>query len=389
MPSATGHFPASERLRVGIVGANPGRSWAKDSHVPAIAQSADLVLSAVATRSEASARAAAQAFGVGTWFADAFSLVRSNAVDIVSVCVRVPEHRAIVLAALAAGKHVYCEWPLGRDVAEAREMADTAEAAGVHCAVGLQGRLNPAVRSARELLDAGALGRLLSARVVSTTAGYAPQLPSTYAYLNRAANGANLTTILGGHTLDLAVHLLGPVVSLDALSAIQFPEVWLSDIGGILLRDTPDHLLVLRRHESGCVLSAEVGGNRPAETAFSFEIVGTSGRLALRGGHPHGFQAGDLRLEADVPFAPLDPPAAVGGLAGAAANVAEVYASLARDIREGTCTAPDFAHAARLSDLLDTVRRAAETGVRQHAAGRPLVRVSNTRTTDCGRGRRR
>ncbi len=369
MPSATGHFPTSERLRVGIIGANPGRSWARDSHVPAIAQSAGLVLSAVATRNEASARAAAQAFGAGRWFADAFALVRSDAVDIVSVCVRVPEHRAIVLAALAAGKHVYCEWPLGRDAAEAREMAAAAEAAGVRCAVGLQGRLNPAVRRARELLDAEAVGRLLSARIVSTTAGYAPVLPSTYAYLNRAENGANLTTILGGHTLDLAVHLLGSVVGLDALSATQFPEVRLSDTGGTLLRNTPDHLLVLSSHVGGCVLSTEVGGNRPADTPFSFEIIGTSGWLALRGGHPHGFQAGALQLETDVAFTPPEPAAAEGGLAGAAANVAEVYAALAKDIREGTRTTPDFAHAARLSDLLDMVRRAAETGVRQHAAG--------------------
>ena len=306
-------IPTGERLRVGIVGANPGRSWARDSDVPAIAQSAGLVLSAVATRSEASARAAARAFGVGTWFTDAFSLIGSDAVDIVSVCVRVPEHRAIVLAAVAAGKHVYCEWPLGRDAAEAREMAGAAEAADVRCAVGLQGRLNPAVRRARELLDTGALGRLLSARIVSTTACYAPVLPSTYAYLNRAGNGANLTTILGGHTLDLAIRLLGPVVSLDALSATQFPEVRLSETGGTLLRDTPDHLLVLSSHVSGRVLSTEVGGNRPAQTAFSFEVIGTSGRLAPRGGHPHGFQAGDLRQEADFAFAPPDPPAAVGG----------------------------------------------------------------------------
>lgn len=50
-------------IRVGVVGANPERSWAKDSHIPAIAQVPGIALTAVATRNEESARAATAAFG--------------------------------------------------------------------------------------------------------------------------------------------------------------------------------------------------------------------------------------------------------------------------------------------------------------------------------------
>lgn len=57
----------------------------------------------------------------------------------------------------------------------------------------------------------GAIGRPLSAHIVSTTTGYAPRLPSAYAYLNDPQNGANLSTILGGHTLDLAMSVLGEI----------------------------------------------------------------------------------------------------------------------------------------------------------------------------------
>jgi predicted dehydrogenase len=63
-------------------------------------------------------------------------LVGSDEVDIVSICVKVPEHRKILRAALDAGKHVYCEWPLERNLHEAEELAAAAARAKVHVAIG-------------------------------------------------------------------------------------------------------------------------------------------------------------------------------------------------------------------------------------------------------------
>ncbi len=351
-----------QEIRVGVVGAHPGRSWAKDSHIPAIAQLPGLTLTAVATRSEDSARAAAAAYGAEHWFADATALCASGAVDLVAVCVKVPEHDAVVRAALAAGKHLYCEWPLGRSVAEAEVLAEAAEYVGVHHAIGLQGGASPAARRARALISEGRLGRLRSARIVSTTVGYAAQLPSAYAYLNDPANGANLTTILGGHTLDLAERLLGPVEEVSALAAIQHPAIRLTDSGAVIARTTPDQLFVTGRFPSGCIASIEVGGDRPGDTPFTCEVIGTDATLRLVGGHPHGFQAGEIRLEVDGVAEALEAPLAVGGLSGAAANVGEVYAELGRNIREGARTVADFTHAARLTRLMAAVTRAAETG---------------------------
>ena len=107
-------------LRVGVIGANPNRSWAKDSHIPALRSLENVQLAAVATTSRASAEAAAVAFGVRAAYDDPLALITASGIDIVSVCVRVPYHRDLVLAALAADKHVYCEWPLGRDRGRSR-----------------------------------------------------------------------------------------------------------------------------------------------------------------------------------------------------------------------------------------------------------------------------
>ena len=73
-------------LRVSIIGANPNRSWAKDSHIPALRSLENLQLAAVATTSRASADAAAAAFGVRAAYDDPRALITASDIDIVSVC---------------------------------------------------------------------------------------------------------------------------------------------------------------------------------------------------------------------------------------------------------------------------------------------------------------
>lgn len=173
-------FSEQGALRVGIIGADNKASWAQYSHVPALKALPGVELAALATRSEESAKEAATAFGVAAWFSDPMAMIRSEAVDAITVAVRVPAHRDLVLAAIAAGKAVYCESPLGRNTAEAEEMAEAARAAGVHTAIGLQARWNPSLRRAAELVASGAIGKPLTARVVSTSAGFGPASPATY-----------------------------------------------------------------------------------------------------------------------------------------------------------------------------------------------------------------
>jgi predicted dehydrogenase len=349
-------------LRVGVVGANPNRGWAKDSHIPALRTLENVQLAAVATTSRASADAAAAAFGVRAAYDDPLAMITASDIDVVSVCVRVPYHRDLVLAALAAQKHVYCEWPLGRDRAEAAEMAAAAGARAVHVAIGLQAHMNPAARRAAELIAAGAIGRPLTARIYSSTAGFAPRLPATHAYLNKIESGANLITVLGGHTLDLAILVLGGIGSLDALTTLQHPTVTLTDTGEQIQRTAPDHLLVQARMISGCALAVEVAGDRAPDTPFTFEVVGTDGTLLLAGGDPYGFQAGRLTVSLNGQRQRLDHPPDT--LPTATVNVAAMYCALARDISSGEHSTPDFDHAVRLTHLLDDVVQSANTGHR-------------------------
>jgi predicted dehydrogenase len=357
-----------KEIRVGIIGADTKASWAKVSHVPAVNGLPGLKLGAVATRNEQSAREAAEAFGADRWFSDPFEMICDDQIDVITIAVKVPAHRELVLAALEAGKAVYSEAPLGRSVAETEEMASAVRSR--HTAIGLQGRMNPAVRRAAQLLSSGKIGQPLNARIVSTTVGFGPEWSSTYDYFNKAASGANLLTINAGHTLDVVEAVLGPIIEVDARTAILWPAVKLTDIGEESVRETADYIGILGKTYSSTVFTADIsGGVQPDDARFSFQIRGSEGWLSLTGGHPYGFQAGDLKLTSSVAFVPPEEAAVSGGFMGAAINVAEIYAHLVRDVHAGTYSTPGFEHALHNARLLDAVRRAAERGERQKLTG--------------------
>src|SRR6266542_3987834 len=353
-----------KEIRVGIVGANAKSSWAKVSHVPAINGLPGLKLAAVATRNEQSAREAAEAFGADLWFSDPLEMIRDDRIDVITIAVKVPAHRELVLAALNADKAVYCEAPLGRSVAEVEEMASAV--GSLHTAIGLQGRLNPAVRRAAQLLSSGKIGRPLNARIVSTTVGFGPEIPSSHDYFNKASSGANLLTITAGHTLDLAEAILGPIIEIDARTEILWPTVKLADTGEESVRETPDYVATLGKTDSGAVFTTDIsGGAAPQDARFGFEIRGSEGWLSLTSDHPYGFQAGDLKLTSNIPFTTPDEIAVSGGIMGAAINAGDVYAHLVRDLHAGTYSAPGFEHALHNARLIESVRHAAERRGRQ------------------------
>lgn len=346
-------------LRIGFAGANAERGWAKDAHFPALKALPGLAIHAVSARSQDLADAAAAAYGAASAFGDSLAMARDPQVDVVAVTVKVPEHRKIVLAALEAGKHVYCEWPLARDLAEAEELAEAARRAGTHVAIGLQGANALAVRHAAELVRLGVIGEPKSLRVVSATAGWAKQAPPFYAYLQDKRNGATLASIAGGHTLAMIEAVVGPYAEVSARNSILTPKVEIAGTGEMVERTCPDHMLIHGRHASGCVSSSEIlgGENRP----LIFELRGSKGTLAIEGHHPGGYQCGDLTVTV-TPETEPQAAAMLSGLQGQAINVGELWRRFESDIRTGQRTVPDFAMAVSLHALLDAIDRSSDLG---------------------------
>ena len=119
-----------DKIRVGIVGATVtqgGSGWGANAHVPAIKLLPEYELKAVCTSREETAQASKEKFGAELAFHDINDMAAHPDIDLIVVSVRVPWHRDLVMAGLKAGKPVFCEWPLGANLAEAEEMNNLAK----------------------------------------------------------------------------------------------------------------------------------------------------------------------------------------------------------------------------------------------------------------------
>jgi predicted dehydrogenase len=320
-----------------------------------------LALAAVATSAQDTADEAAHKFGVGKAYGSGAALIADPDVDIVTVATRVADHRELVLAAVAAGKHVYSEWPLGRGSLEAVELALAADAAGVHHVIGLQLRASPAVRAAHARLAADGIGRLLSLSAFSSSAGFGPTVAAPFVYLEDPAAFANLVTIQGAHTLDLVAALGGDPTTLAALASRQFPDIVTGDDATSQRRQTFDHLLVHGRLAGAATFALEVAGGRTGETPFFLDIVGDTGNLRLHGGAPRGLQSGRIELAENGTRVDVD-EGELAGLPDEAVNVAGVYAKLRDSIQAGKRAAAGFDGAVRLTRLIETALRSSDEG---------------------------
>src|SRR3954454_12727247 len=212
----------SNRIRVGIIGANPDRGWAAQAHVPALQSlSDDFEITAVSTSRRESADAAGERFGVPAAFDNHHDLVNSPDVDVVAVTVKVPHHLELATAALDAGKAVYCEWPLGNGLQEAETLAALAKTQGVLAVAGLQARSAPAIAYVRDLVEQGYVGEVLSTTLVGSGMGWGPTVEPFNAYLNDKKYGATMLSIAVGHTADALCYCLGEVRELSATTAMR------------------------------------------------------------------------------------------------------------------------------------------------------------------------
>jgi predicted dehydrogenase len=355
-------------IGVGIVGLSATGGWAAGAHLPAFDAAGGFALRGLVASSEGSARAAGEAFGVpaGTSVAE---LAAREDVDLVVITVKVPHHRALVLPALAAGTPVLCEWPLALDLAEAEALARAAQAAGVRTFVGLQGRSAPAFRWLAQLVADGYVGEVLSATVVSASAGWGSPTSERGRYTLDRANGATLLTIGAGHALDAVAMVLGEFQALVATTATRRPQVPLTGTDRTVPMTAEDQIALSGTLAGGAVLSAHFRGGTLAGPGFSLVVDGREGTLeATAPSHPNVNPVTLRGARGAGPLQPLSLPDGHDAFPALAEDrihaLAHAYAALREDLRRGTHVVPDFAHAVTRHRLLDAITRAAATGQR-------------------------
>src|SRR2546429_6401839 len=329
----------ADKIRLGLVGASVTGTWSSRSHLPAVRASAEVELTAVWTTRADSAEAARRAWGARLAFDDWRKMVASPEIDAVAVVVRVPSHYAPTKAALEAGKHVYCEWPLGRTTAEAVELAALAKANGLVTAVGLQARVNPAVMYMKEQIEAGFVGEVMAVHVSLMREGVLSR-PSHRTWQRDAELGANTLTIANGHTVDAMRFVTGDFRRLFAVVATQAKQ-WL-DTGTNTWLDvtSPDNVLISGRLANGAVASVHISAIPFAGSGYRMEIYGREGTLVASGADSpqfskvslHGAKLGNTLASMLVPerFTVTAP----GTPSGEALNVGQMYTLFAQAIRD-------------------------------------------------------
>jgi predicted dehydrogenase len=361
-----------KRIRVGIIGANPDRGWAAQAHIPALKSLGDdFEITALSTTRRASAEAAGRLFEVPLAFDNHHDLVSSDQVDVVAVTVKVPHHLELATAALAAGKAVYCEWPLGNGLEEAETLAALAKKQGVLAVAGLQARSAPAVAYVRDLVAQGYVGEVLSTTLVGSGMSQGPTVEAFNAYLNDKRNGATMLSIPVGHAADALCYCLGEVRELSATLAMRRKTFTIAGTGESRPMNADDQVGVTGLLDGGAVFAIHYRGGASRGTNFLWEINGTEGDLQLTaaGGHAQIYELevrGGNGAQSSLELLPVPeeyrwaPPQ----VPGPSTNVAQAYVRFARDYREGTHLCPTFDDAVTRHRMLDAIERAAATGQR-------------------------
>ncbi len=349
----------AQNVRVGLVGASaPGAGWSSVAHIPGLRAAAGVELAAVCTSRPESAAAVGEAYGVPS-FHDVGDLLAQDDIDVVSVVVRVPKHHELVMAALEAGKHVFSEWPLGASLVEARAMSDTARRAAVITAVGLQGRHGPTLTYMRDLNESGWLGELVAVNV-TMMAGGAVAHTSADAWMGAKANGANLMTIVGGHTLDALSFCFGPFAELRASVSTRLPEWQLTDTGEPISVDAPDSVMVIGSLVGGAEASLHIASVPHNASGWRMEVYGTGGTMiATTSGLPQITPIVLTGARGSAELQRLDLPDGLGDAfpEGPAGNVGRAYQRMGEAIRAGGAFTPDFSDAERVHNLLGLIEQ--------------------------------
>jgi predicted dehydrogenase len=258
-------------------------------HFPGLGVRPRLVVAADVSEAR---RRQAERVGFAVTTDDWRTVVEHPGVELVSITMPNSMHREVALAAIAAGKHLWVEKPVGRGVQDTADVAEAARRAGVLTGVGFCYRHAPAVQHARSLVRDGAIGDVTHYRGVFL-ADYAnrPDAAASWRFL-RADAGSGALGDLMAHVVDMTHFLVGPIERVSGRTATMiarrprlpvgegthFSRVATDDLVDVENEDWAAALFELRDGTVGSLEASRViVGPR---VRMRFEVHGTQGALA-------------------------------------------------------------------------------------------------------------
>ena len=237
-------------------------------------------LHTLCTRSPEKAERAASTLGYANHTTDEAEIMANPDIDIIDICTPNNCHFETIKAALAHGKHIYCEKPLVISSAQAAQLRPLmAKHPECICGVVFHNRFFPAVMRAKQLIESGQLGRILSFRFAYLHSSNLDTAKPAGWKQNKDVCGAGVLFDLGSHVLDLLVHLCGGIADVQSSSQIAFPERAGAD-GAVWQTNAEEAIYITAKLGSGAVGTVEaskiaLGTN----DELTFRIWGTDGAV--------------------------------------------------------------------------------------------------------------
>lgn len=386
---------ATKQISIGII----GTGWMGSVHCRAYREvrerfpesgiSANLV--ACADNLPGRAAAEAQRLGIPRSTEDWRELLDDPSIDAVSIATRNDSHAEIAIAAAEAGKHIFCEKPVGRTPRETAAIAAAARSSGVVTFVGFCYRWVPLVSYAAQLSASGRLGRILHYRGTFFAAyGAPPQAFRTWRYVSDQS-GYGVLGDLMTHVVDMATLLAGPIREVSSHQSLIYPQrpapkpgVDHYELGSESDPKLPvsneDSVFTQARFESGATATLEASrvSQTPANE-FGFTIYGTEGVAAWQFSLLNKLQlyiAGEEpeRIGYNTIFAGRHHPNHArfssdlgGGIDYEALQVIGAYKFLSA-IESGQSQAPDFESTQKVSEVNAAMVRSWESQRWEHVA---------------------
>ena len=343
---------AGPRIGVGIVGIGFGRAV----HLPALRADPRCEVTAICASQPARAERIAAECGVPRSYGDWRAMIACPAVDAVTIAVPPALQPEVALAALAAGKPVFCEKPLAHSLEAAQQMASAAQASGLANLVDFEFPVTPQWNAARRLLHDGRIGPLRHVHVAWHV--------ETYAIRHRLASwktdvaGGGMLAAFVSHCLHYLEWFAGPLVRLSAHLHRQPDDPGSAETLAQL------HLLF----ESGAAGSISASCNAPAGSGHRVEFYGEQGAIVLENSGRDYLTGFDLRcVTRDGERVPLPESEPISPQPGASYDgrvqaVAVLMRRFTDWIVDGAAAQPDFRDGLRVQTLIDAARRSQQCG---------------------------
>jgi predicted dehydrogenase len=355
--SADSEVPQLDPIRVGVIGTGFGASI----HLTALRESTDFETIAICSRRPERARAAALDHSVSVHCSDFRELVRDDRVDAVIVATPPHLHHAMTIAALEAEKHVLCEKPMARTLAEAKDMQRIADRVGSVAMVNHQLRFLPLRARIHELIHEGYIGEPHAASVVVHRSSLNDPNDRPWGWLMEQEKAGGILGATGAHYLDALRWWFGEVKGVAGAVSTMVRQRRLPDSSGMGRVDADDNFAVLLRFANGALGSIHVSATAGHEGDEQVTLSGSGGTMQVREGRLWGARTGDFSLN-ELPI----PDRLYAGFVPGGHFLVQPTALLLRKwasaIRGESAPTPAFADGVKTQELIDGVLRSSQQG---------------------------